>query len=205
MKSLLFTLAAVLLASSTQAQSFARAASPESRPAATWSIDNSHSSVQFTVTHLVISEVNGSFKLYDGSLTAEKEDFTDAKINFTVDINSISTDNEMRDNHLKGDDFFNAASFPKATFTSKSFTKTGGNTYKLTGDLTIRDVTKTVVFDVVYGGTVKDGYGNVKAGFKATTKINRFDYNLKWNALTEAGAVVGSDVVIACNIQLKKN
>lgn len=160
-----------------------------------WTIDAVHSSVKFTVTHLVISEVEGSFKKFDGSITAAKPDFTDASINFTVDVNSISTDNDMRDKHLKSDDFFNAEKFPAMTFKSTGFKKLTANKYALSGNLTIRDVTKPVVFNVVYGGTVKDGYGNTKAGFKATASINRFDYNLKWNALTEAGgATVGKDI-----------
>jgi polyisoprenoid-binding protein YceI len=160
-----------------------------------WTVDAVHSSVKFTVTHLVISEVEGSFKKFDGSITAAKPDFTDASINFTVDVNSINTDNEMRDKHLKSDDFFNAEKFPAMTFKSTGFKKLTANKYALSGNLTIRDVTKPVVFNVVYGGTVKDGYGNTKAGFKATAAINRFDYNLKWNALTEAGgATVGKDI-----------
>ncbi|NNV56220.1 YceI family protein [Limnovirga soli] len=160
-----------------------------------WTVDAVHSSVKFTVTHLVISEVEGSFKKFDGSITAAKPDFTDASINFTVDVNSISTDNDMRDKHLKSDDFFNAEKFPAMTFKSTGFKKLTANKYALSGNLTIRDVTKPVVFNVVYGGTVKDGYGNTKAGFKATAAINRFDYNLKWNALTEAGgATVGKDI-----------
>ncbi|HOK98475.1 MAG TPA: YceI family protein, partial [Bacteroidales bacterium] len=117
----------------------------------------------------------------------------------------INTDNEMRDNHLKGDDFFNAAKFPKMTFKSKSFKKVSGNKYELVGDLTIRDVTKTVKFDVTYGGTAKDPYGNIKAGFKASAVINRFDYGLKWNALTEAGgAVVGNEVNVSLKLEFNK-
>jgi len=167
-----------------------------------WKVDAVHSSVKFTVTHLVISEVEGSFKKYDGSLTASKPDFTDAAINFTVDVNSISTDNEMRDKHLKSDDFFNAEKFPDMTFKGTGFKKLSGNKYVLSGNLTIRDVTKPVKFDVVYGGTVKDAYGNTKAGFKATGVINRFDYNLKWNALTEAGgATVGKDITMEIRLE----
>ncbi len=166
----------------------------------TWSLDNSHSNVKFTVDHLLISEVDGSFRTFGGSMTASKPDFTDAQIEFTVDVASISTDNEMRDNHLKGDDFFNAEKYPKMSFKSTSMKKVGEGKYELTGNLTIRDVTKPVKFNVVYGGTVKDPWGNTKAGFKATGTINRFDYNLKWNTLTEAGgAVVGPDVRITIN------
>jgi len=171
-----------------------------------WIIDKAHSKVQFTVTHLVISEVTGNFKSYDGNITATKDDFSDAKIDFTVDINSINTDNEQRDNHLKSDDFFNAEKFPKMTFKGKSFKKVGDNKFQLTGDLTIRDVTKEVTLDVVHNGTVKDPWGNTKAGFKITGSLNRFDYNLKWNALTElGGAVVGRTVNIVVDLQLQKS
>lgn len=162
-----------------------------------WNVDNAHSNVRFNVTHLVISEVEGSFKQFNGNITAANADFADAAINFSVDINSINTDNEMRDKHLKSDDFFNAEKYPSMTFKSTSFKKVSGNKYQLKGNLTIRDVTKPIVFDVTYGGTVKDPWGNIKAGFKATGTVNRFDYNLKWNSVTEAGgAVVGKDVTI---------
>jgi polyisoprenoid-binding protein YceI len=171
----------------------------------TWNVDHSHSSVKFNVSHLVISEVEGSFKTYDGTITSPNEDFTDAEINFTVDAASINTENERRDNHLKSDDFFNAEKYPQIKFISTSFRKISANKYELTGDLTIRDVTKRVKFDVEYGGTANDGYGNTKAGFKATTKINRFDYGLKWNAITEAGGMtVGSDVKLILNLQFAK-
>ena len=167
-----------------------------------WNVDAVHSNVRFTVPHLVISEVEGSFKKFSGEVVAAKPDFTDAAVNFTIDVNSIDTDNEMRDKHLKADDFFNAEQFPAATFKSTSFKKVSGNKYKLAGNLTIRNVTKPVTFDVVYGGTAKDGYGNTKAGFKATTVINRFDYGLKWNAVTEAGgATVGKDITIDLKLQ----
>ena len=167
-----------------------------------WNVDNVHSSVKFTVTHLVISEVEGSFKKFNGSISSPGADFTNAAVDFAVDINSISTDNDTRDNHLKSDDFFNAAQYPSMTFKSTSFKKVADNKYKLAGNLTIRNITKPVTFDVSYGGTVKDPYGNIKAGFKATMVINRFDYNLKWNNLTEAGgAVVGKDITI--NLRLE--
>lgn len=170
-----------------------------------WSLDNSHSNVKFTVTHLVISEVDGYFKTFDGSMVSSKPDFTDARIEFSVDVNSINTDNEMRDNHLKGDDFFNAEKFPKMKFTSLEFKKINDKKYELTGNLTIRDVTKKVKFDVVYGGQTKDPWGNQKAGFKAKTTINRLEYGLKWNTVTEAGgAVVGPDVDITINVEFAK-
>jgi polyisoprenoid-binding protein YceI len=167
-----------------------------------WSIDKAHTSIKFTATHMVISEVEGSFKSFSGIMETAKPDFTDAKINFSVDVASISTDNEMRDKHLKSDDFFNAEKFPKMTFTSVSFKKISNNKYVLSGDLTIRDITKKVSFDVTYGGTAKDPWGSTHLGFKAQTTINRFDYNLKWNTLTEAGgAMVGKDIDIKINVE----
>lgn len=167
-----------------------------------WTVDPVHSSAKFTVTHLVISEVEGNFKKFDGTLTNTKPDFTDAVVDFNIDINSIDTDNEMRDKHLKSDDFFNAEKYPNMTFKSTSMKKISGNKYALMGNLTIRSVTKPVKFDVTYGGTAKDGYGNTKAGFKASTVINRFDYGLKWNTATEAGgATVGKDVTIDLRLE----
>lgn len=182
----------------------AAAATTKAPRFAKWSLDKGHSNVKFTVTHMVVSEVDGTFKLFDGSMEHTKPDYSDAKIAFTVDVNSINTDNTNRDNHLKGDDFFNAAQFPQMKFESTKFTPMGGNKYKLDGNLTIRDVTKPVSFDVVYGGSINTQRG-AKAGFKATTTINRFDYNLKWDRATETGGlVVGKEVGITVNAQLNE-
>ncbi len=171
---------------------------------AKWTIDKPHSNVKFAVTHLVVSEVEGSFKLFDGSMESTKTDYSDAAISLTVDVNSLNTDNEMRDKHLKSDDFFNAEKFPAIKFQSTSFTPAGGNKYKLAGNLTIRDVTKPVVFDVTYGGTVVN-QGKTKIGFKAKTSIDRFDYNLKWNKATEAGGlVVSKEVELIVNVEMNK-
>jgi len=160
-----------------------------------WSVDPAHSAVKFSVSHLAISEVDGVFKMFSGSIDAPTADFNNAVVKFSVDVNSINTDNDMRDKHLKSDDFFNAEKFPAMTFASTSFKKVKGNNYTLEGNLTIRDVTKKVKFAVVYGGTTKDPWGNIKAGFKATGKISRAAYGLKWSKLTEAGgAVVGDEV-----------
>ena len=172
----------------------------------TWSVDNSHSNVKFSVTHLVVSEVEGNFKTYGGKVVANSDDFQNADIQFSVDVASINTDDVNRDGHLKGDDFFNAEKFPKMTFKSTSFKKVNGKNYVLEGDLTIRDVTKKVKFDVVYSGVMKDPYGNTKAGFKAKTQIKRFDYGLKWTAAVETGGlVVSNEVDITLNIELKKD
>ena len=168
-----------------------------------WGLDKSHSSVKFSVEHLVISEVEGNFKMFDGNLESKTaNDFTDAKVNFTVDVNSINTDDEKRDGHLKSDDFFNAEKYPKMSFAGTSFKKLKGNMYTLEGNLTIRDVTKPVKFSVVHGGVVKDPWGNIKAGFKASGKINRKEFGLKWGAVTEAGgAVVGDEVNMIINVE----
>lgn len=167
-----------------------------------WVIDPIHSSVNFNIEHLVISEVEGKFNKYNGTISTAKPDLTDAVIEFSIDVNSIDTDNEMRDKHLIADDFFDAAKYPKMTFKSTSFKKVSANKYVLTGNLTIHGITKPAKFDVTYGGTAKDGYGNVKAGFKAKGIINRFDYGLKYNSLTEAGgATLGKDVEIDLKLQ----
>ena len=170
-----------------------------------WNIDKSHSNVGFAVTHLIISEVTGQFKSFDGNIEFSKDDLSDANINFSIDAASISTDNEGRDKHLRSDDFFNAEKFPKITFVGKSIKKVAGKKFKLVGDFTIRDVTKSITLDVVYNGSIKDPWGNTKAGFKITGELNRFDYNLKWNNLMEAGgAVVGKEVTITVNLELSK-
>lgn len=170
-----------------------------------WKIDRSHSNVGFSVTHLIISEVTGQFKSFDGNIEFSKDDLSDAKINFSIDVASISTENEGRDKHLKSDDFFNAEKFPKISFVGKSIKKVDGKKYKLVGDFTMRDVTKSITLDVVYNGTVKDPWGNTKAGFKISGEVNRFDYNLKWNNLMEAGgAVVSKEVAISVNLELSK-
>ncbi len=170
-----------------------------------WANDASHSSIKFTVSHLTVSEVEGRFKSFKGNMESATPDFTDAKINFTADVNSITTDEETRDKHLKSDDFFNAEKYPQMTFTSTSFKKVKGNIYSLEGNLTIRDVTKKVRFAVVYGGTVTDPWGNTKAGFQASSKVSRKEYGLKWNTLTEAGgAVVGDQVNIILHMEFGK-
>jgi len=173
-----------------------------STTATNWNLDKSHSGVKFSVDHLVISEVDGTFRVFNGTLNSPTADFNNAQVGFTVDVNSINTDDEKRDAHLKGDDFFNAEKYPAMKFTSTSFKKVKGNAYVMEGNLTIRDVTKKVRFAVLYGGTIKDPWGNTKAGFKASGKINRKDFGLKWGALTETGgAVVGDEVRMQINVE----
>ncbi|MDR3678329.1 MAG: YceI family protein [Flavipsychrobacter sp.] len=167
-----------------------------------WNVDPAHSGVKFSVSHMTVSEVDGSFKVFNGTIVSPTADFNNATVNFTVDVTSVNTDNDMRDKHLKSDDFFNAEKYPSMTFTSTSFKKVKGNIYSLEGNLTIRDVTKKTKFAVLYGGAAKDPYGNTKAGFKASTKISREAFGLKWNKLTEAGgAMVGDEVSIVLNLE----
>jgi len=176
-----------------------------SNETSSWTTDKAHTNAKFSVSHLVISDVEGNFKTIDGTMIASKADYSDAKINFTVDVASVSTDNDMRDNHLKSDDFFSVAKYPQIKFTSSSFTPLDGNKYKLVGDLTIRNITKSVTFEVKYGGTVT-AMGGTHAGFKATTKLNRFDYNLTWDKTTpDGGYVVGKEVEITINVDFKKS
>jgi len=171
----------------------------------TWTVDKSHSRVGFSVTHLVITDVEGYFKDYDAQITTEGDDFSKTQIDFTIKTNSIFTDNKDRDNHLRSDDFFNAEKYPDMIFKGKSMKEIGDKKYKLIGDFTIRDVTKQIVLDVTYNGTVKDPWGNTKSGFKVTGEIDRFDYNLKWNKAIETGSlVVGKDVELVIDLQLVK-
>jgi polyisoprenoid-binding protein YceI len=171
-----------------------------------WKFDHAHTQVKFNVTHLVITEVTGYFKSFDGVVKTQGEDFTKAEIDFTIQTKSINTENEKRDNHLRSDDFFNAEKYPEIKFKSKSIKKTGNNKYKMIGDLTIRDVTKEVELDLKQGGIITDGQSKTRTGFQINGIVNRFDYNLKWNALLEAGgAVVGPNVEIVCNVELVKD
>jgi polyisoprenoid-binding protein YceI len=170
-----------------------------------WAIDPSHSEISFKVKHLVVTTLTGKFETFEGGLETANEDFSDANISFTADVASINTGNADRDGHLKSDDFFNAEAFPKVTFTSTSFTKTGDDEYKLAGNITLRDVTKPIELTVEYGGTATDPWGNVKAGFEINGKIKRKEFGLKWDALTEAGgAVVSDEVKLHLNVQLVK-
>jgi polyisoprenoid-binding protein YceI len=171
-----------------------------------WVLDPMHSEVQFKVKHLVISTVSGFFKSFEGSLETDNEDFTDAKIDFSLDIDSIDTNQSQRDEHLKSPEFFDAAAYPKITFKSTSFTKTDEeDEYELAGNLTIKGITKPVTLDVEFGGAAADFYGNTKAGFEISGKINRKDFGLTWSGVTEAGAVVvGEDIKLLINVQFGK-
>lgn len=171
-----------------------------------WTFDKAHTTIGFHVTHLVISEVDGKFQSFDGKVVADGENFEGASIEFTADAASVDTDNKDRDNHLKSDDFFAAEKYPKLTFKSKSFEKVGENKYVITGDLTMRGVTKEIKLDAKLNGIVTDPWGATKAGFKVTGSLNRFDYGLAFNSLMETGgAVVGKEVDLNINVELTKN
>lgn len=172
---------------------------------AIWNIDNNHSEVTFKVKHLVISTVTGQFKSFSGKVESSSDDFSDAQIEFEIDIDSIDTRNDQRDGHLKSADFFDAENHPKMTFKSSKVEKVSGSDYKLTGDLTIRGTTKPITFDVEFGGLQNDFYGNTVAGFELQGKINRQEFGLTWSAVTETGGIVVSDdVKIFANLELHK-
>lgn len=169
-----------------------------------WAIDPTHTEVQFKVKHLVIATVTGTFKKFGGSIEADGDDFNGASAEFNIDVNSIDTNQADRDAHLKSEDFFAAATYPQITFKNGVITKSGSD-FELTGDLTIRNVTKRITLKVEHGGTVKDPWGNIKTGFELNGKINRSDFGLKWNAVTEAGGVVvGEEVRLHLNVELAK-
>ena len=168
----------------------------------TWTIDKAHSKIGFNVTHMAVSEVEGNFKDFDGSLVTKAADFNGAEVSFTARTASIDTDIEKMDNHLKSADFFDAEKYPEISFKG-NLVKQGGK-YKLKGDLTMHGVTKPVEFDVTYGGTINTGKGE-KAGFKISGKLNRQDYGLTWNNKVPTGElVVGDEVEIIGKIELDK-
>lgn len=168
-----------------------------------WGYDASHAKVGFTISHFGISETEGKFTKFDGTVLSDKPDFSDAKIDFTIDVNSINTEDAQRDTHLKSPDFFDTAKFPTIAFKSKSLKALGKNKYKLTGSFTMHGVTKEIVLDVVHKGTVVDPYKNTKAGFKITGTIDRTQFGLIWNGKLSTGdALLGNNVNLDINIEL---
>lgn len=170
-----------------------------------WGLDPMHSEINFKVKHMMIANVTGGFTKFDVNATTEGDDFSKAKINFTADINSINTNNDQRDGHLKSADFFDAEKFPQLKFESTSLNKKSDDEFQMNGNLTIKDVTKPVSLQVNFGGIGKDPYGNTKAGFTIEGKINRKDFGLNWNAALETGGMlVGEELKIQSEIQLAK-
>lgn len=168
-----------------------------------WKIDPAHSEIQFKARHLMITTVTGYFRKFDLEVETEGDDFTKAtRIEFTADANSIDTNNEQRDTHLRSAEFFDAENSRQVRYVGKVFEKKGED-YQLTGELTIRNITKPVTVNVSYAGIVVDAYGQTKAGFEVTGKISRKEFGLMWNAVTEAGQVVVADEIrLICEIQL---
>ncbi|MGP0087796.1 MAG: YceI family protein [Steroidobacteraceae bacterium] len=171
----------------------------------TWQIDSSHTSVEFTVRHMMISNVKGQFQKTTGTITANGNDAASAKIDVTIDASSIETRVERRDAHLKSPDFLDVAKYPTITFKSTNVEAEGPNKWKVTGDLTLHGVTRQVVLDVDGSGPPVQVMGNTRAGASATTKIKRGDFGLTWNKALEAGGVlVGDEVAISIDVEAVK-
>ncbi|MEO1012203.1 MAG: YceI family protein [Bacteroidota bacterium] len=162
-----------------------------------WNLDTVHSEIGFKVKHMMISTVTGHFADFNATVTTASDDFSNAEFDFVATVGSINTKNADRDNHLKSNDFFNAEAYPELKFTSTSF-----DGEKLVGDLTIRNVTKSITLHVDFNGVAVDPYGQTKAGFEITGAINRKDFGLAWSAVTEAGSVVvGEKVKLVVDLQ----
>lgn len=177
---------------------------PASAASSTWKIDPAHSSAQFSVKHLAISTVRGAFSSVNGSINFDDQDVTKSTVDVTIDVNSVDTRQPDRDKDLRSDKFFDVANYPNITFKSTKVEQAGAGKLKVTGDLTIRGTTKAVVLDVD-GPTapVKDPWGNNRAAAAATTKVNRQDYGVKWNAkLDNGGVVVGDDIAIIIDVEM---
>ena len=170
-----------------------------------WVIDPAHSEISFKVKHLMIVNVKGIFTEYNASIYTVGDDFLTAQFDFWMDPNSLKTNDEKRDEHLRSSDFFDVTHHKEITFRSNTIEKKGDDEYELWGDLTIKGITKKIKLDVECGGIIKDPWGNEKAGFTITGKVNRKDWDLNWNTALEAGGVlVGDNVTINCEVELQK-
>ena len=171
-----------------------------------WALDDTHSEVQFKVRHLMISTVTGQFNKFQANVeTEEEDDFTAAKVSFSADINSISTNNEQRDAHLKSADFFDAANYPQLRFETERIDKVDNENYKVYGIITIRGVSKKIVLNAEFGGVIQDPWGNARTGFSLTGKLNRSDFGLSFGLVSDAGGVgLANEVKILANVQLVK-
>jgi len=179
--------------------------STESATITKWNLDLAHSEIRFKARHLMITNVTGTFTDVETNVETEDEDFSTATVEVDIKTASVSSGSEQRDNHLKSEDFFNSEKFPVMKFVSTEVKKTGDETYTLNGNLTVRDVTKPLSLNVVFEGIVKDPWGNTKAGFTVNGKINRKDFGLTWNVVTETGGLLVSDEVkIHCSLQFSR-
>lgn len=171
----------------------------------TWNLDPAHSEIIFKVKHLMITNVKGEFRTFSSQILSEGSDFSKAKISLKIDSSSIFTNQEDRDNHLRSADFFETEKYPELVFEGTSFSRLDDENYKLKGNLTMKGVTREVTLDVEFGGLMKDPWGNEKAGFSVTGKLNRKDWGLNWNAALEAGGVmVSEEVKIQAEVQYLK-
>lgn len=161
----------------------------------TWAIDPTHTNVEFAVKHMMVSTVKGRFRKFEGAIEIDEEECARSSVRFSIDTTSVDTGLEQRDEHLRSDDFFNAGRFPQITFVSKVVERVDDENWKISGDLTIRDVTREVVLDTEFEGQGPDAFGGYRAGFIATTQVNRKDFGLNWNALIETGGVAVADKV----------
>jgi polyisoprenoid-binding protein YceI len=170
-----------------------------------WIVDPAHSEVQFKIKHLVISTITGSFNNFEGGATSDLSNFEDAEIHFSLDVNSIDTNIEARDKHLRSADFFDAEQYPHITFQSNYFHQVKGEKYKLSGLLTLKGITKPIELDAEYGGSERDAEGNLRVGFEVEGRLSRQEFGLNYMQLTDSGGLlIGEDVRLIANIQLVK-
>lgn len=171
----------------------------------TWIIDPLHSDIIFKIRHLVISTVTGSFRKFEGRAVSEGEGFENAKISLTIEVKSIDTNQAQRDLHLQNGDFFSADLYPQITFESTSFTRISGSDFKMVGDLTLKGVKKSIELNVEYGGSQRSAQGVVKHGFEVIGTINRKEFGMDWNVLTDTGNLgLGEDIKLVANIQVSE-
>jgi len=171
----------------------------------TWTLDPTHSELQFKIKHLMISTVSGQFNNFKAIVETEDNDFSKAKVHFEATVDSISTNNEQRDAHLKNGDFFDIEKYPAIIFESSKMEKIGEDEYKLHGTLTMRGVNKQVILNAEFGGITKDPWGNTRTGFSVTGKVNRQDFGMSFGAVTETGGLLlGDEVKINANVQFVK-
>ena len=172
----------------------------------TWALDPTHSELQFKIKHLMISTVSGQFNQFKATVETDNDDFSKAKVHFDAAVDSISTNNEQRDAHLKNGDFFDAEKYPSIIFESERMEKIGDDEYNLHGTLTMRGVSRKIILNAEFGGITKDPWGNTRTGFSVTGKINRNDFGMSFGAVSETGGLLlGDEVKINANVQFVKD
>jgi polyisoprenoid-binding protein YceI len=170
-----------------------------------WNLDKSHSTIGFSIDHLMISETTGKFDDYSVNVKSDKSDFTDAVFSFEAKVKSINTNDAKRDEHLSSADFFNSEKYPNISFVGKKFTKLKGNQYNVTGELTMHGITKAITLNAKFGGIVKDPWGGTRAGISITGELDRYEFDLKYNNVLEAGGLaIGQKVKLNISVELIK-